>query len=198
MVLASGSSRQQRAEWQRAHLIDSALEVFAEKGFDGATVKDLSKAAGVSEGLMYHYFRSKEDLLRVILEQRFFLPELSAIISSDPRRTAREVLTEVVHRFAAVFRKHQLFVRLMVREAPTNAQIAARLAQARREGTRIVSQYLESRVQIGELRPHDSEAVARLLLFAAISPYLISVDEDSEPSFLSSAVEIVLQGISTS
>jgi TetR/AcrR family transcriptional regulator, cholesterol catabolism regulator len=61
--------RRQRAEARRVQLIDTALEVFAAKGFDAATVKDLSEAAGVAEGLLYHYFRSKEDLLRAALER---------------------------------------------------------------------------------------------------------------------------------
>ena len=50
-------NRRQQAEQRRAQLIDTALGVFAEKGVEGTTVKDLSEAAGVAQGLLYHYFR---------------------------------------------------------------------------------------------------------------------------------------------
>ena len=43
--------------------MDAALEVFGERGFDGATVNEIAKKAEVSNGLMYNYFVSKEDLV---------------------------------------------------------------------------------------------------------------------------------------
>jgi AcrR family transcriptional regulator len=44
-------------------LREAALALFAEKGFAGTSVQDIVDAAGVTKGGMYHYFRSKEDLL---------------------------------------------------------------------------------------------------------------------------------------
>src|SRR6266542_2185072 len=96
--------RRRQAEERRVQLIDTALCVFAEKGVEGATVKDLSEAAGVAQGLLYHYFRSKEDLLRAALERHYFLPDLRRIASPDRDRPATEVLVEVAERFAAVLR----------------------------------------------------------------------------------------------
>ncbi len=47
-------------------LIEVALELFAEKGFERTSVQDLVGAAGVTKGAMYHYFSSKDDLLHEI------------------------------------------------------------------------------------------------------------------------------------
>ncbi|OLR92263.1 TetR family transcriptional regulator [Actinokineospora bangkokensis] len=47
-------------------LVDVARVLFAEKGFEGTSVADVVAAAGVAKGAMYHYFRSKDDLLREI------------------------------------------------------------------------------------------------------------------------------------
>jgi AcrR family transcriptional regulator len=44
-------------------LLDQARKLFAEKGFDRTSVQDIVAAAGVTKGAMYHYFRSKDDLL---------------------------------------------------------------------------------------------------------------------------------------
>jgi AcrR family transcriptional regulator len=46
----------------RARIRDAALRMFAERGIDGATVRDIAKAAGVSAGLVRHHFGSKEAL----------------------------------------------------------------------------------------------------------------------------------------
>jgi len=52
----------------RARLIDSARYLFWERGFAGTTMADLLAHAGVNSGSFYHFFESKEDLLRAVLE----------------------------------------------------------------------------------------------------------------------------------
>jgi AcrR family transcriptional regulator len=46
----------------RARIRDAALRLFAERGIEGATIRDIARAAGVSGGLVRHHFGSKEDL----------------------------------------------------------------------------------------------------------------------------------------
>ncbi len=58
------------AEDRRNQILEAALNVFAEKGFKGATNQDIADKAGISPGLIYRYFKSKEDLLFSILEAR--------------------------------------------------------------------------------------------------------------------------------
>src|ERR1700682_4525653 len=126
-------SRRRQAEERRAQLLATALDVFAAKGLDGATVKDLSDAAGVAQGLLYHYFRSKEELLHAVLEQHYFLPELRRSAGADRDRPAAEVLLDMARGFARMLDQKRSFVQLMVREAPSNPAVAERLDRARGE-----------------------------------------------------------------
>lgn len=48
-------------------IMDTALEMFAENGYDSSSISKIAKKAGVSKGLMYNYFESKEDLLTSIM-----------------------------------------------------------------------------------------------------------------------------------
>src|ERR1700675_1554228 len=57
-------------EDRRDQIIDAAMQVFAQKGFIRATNKDIAREAGITPGLIYYYFESKEALLRAILEAR--------------------------------------------------------------------------------------------------------------------------------
>jgi AcrR family transcriptional regulator len=52
---------------RRQAILDAALKVISEKGFHGASIASIAKDAGVSKGLMYNYFKSKEDLLTAIM-----------------------------------------------------------------------------------------------------------------------------------
>jgi AcrR family transcriptional regulator len=57
------SRRERRAAARRVQIMEGAAQVFAEKGFARATTKEIADAADVSEGTIYNYFDSKEDLL---------------------------------------------------------------------------------------------------------------------------------------
>lgn len=54
---------------RRADILEAALHVFAEEGYHAASISKVSKYAGVSKGLMYNYFKSKEDLLHELLHE---------------------------------------------------------------------------------------------------------------------------------
>ena len=53
---------------RRQLILEAALDVFAEQGFEGATTKEIAARAGVTHGLIYFYFASKEDLFQATFE----------------------------------------------------------------------------------------------------------------------------------
>ncbi len=61
------SKREQLREERRQQIIDAALAVFTQKGFHAANVSDVAAQAGVSQGTIYWYFESKEELLMAAL-----------------------------------------------------------------------------------------------------------------------------------
>lgn len=58
-----------KTKTRKDRIMDAALRIFAEKGFQNATITEISKAAGVSEATIYEYFGTKEDLLFAIPEK---------------------------------------------------------------------------------------------------------------------------------
>src|SRR5512145_1390492 len=56
------------AEERKEAIVEAVRDVFAEKGFDGTTTRELAKAAGVSEALLYKHFPSKESLYAAMLD----------------------------------------------------------------------------------------------------------------------------------
>jgi AcrR family transcriptional regulator len=56
------------AEARKEAIVAAVQDVFAEKGFDGTTTRELAKAAGVSEALLYKHFPSKESLYAAMLD----------------------------------------------------------------------------------------------------------------------------------
>src|SRR5437763_12580591 len=54
---------------RRKQILDAATQVFAEKGFHRATIKDVARVAGIADGTIYTYFSSKTDVLLGILNR---------------------------------------------------------------------------------------------------------------------------------
>jgi TetR/AcrR family transcriptional regulator len=70
---------------RRGQIIDVALGLFAEKGFNGTRTRDIAEAAGISETLIFQYFRTKAELYRTSLQTLFnrhpVLPDIEKKIS---------------------------------------------------------------------------------------------------------------------
>ncbi len=68
---ATGSARETRFDRRLGEILHHATEVFCEKGYEGASMRDLSRASGVSLSGLYYYFESKERLLYLIQKDTF-------------------------------------------------------------------------------------------------------------------------------
>jgi len=84
------------AEDRRQSIVNAAREVFAQKGFDGTTTRDLAKAAGVSEALLYRHFPSKESLyaaMRGACVTPETLAEFQKVLALEPSASTLVLLT---------------------------------------------------------------------------------------------------------
>jgi AcrR family transcriptional regulator len=61
--------REEKSERSRRVLLDAALRLFSRRGYRATTVRDISEAAGVSTGNLYHHFADKEAIFRTLLEE---------------------------------------------------------------------------------------------------------------------------------
>src|SRR5215475_4275785 len=67
---------------KRRQILDAAIRVFARQGFYATRVSDIADEAGVAYGLVYHYFKSKDEVLNELFSERWSLL-LAAIEEAD-------------------------------------------------------------------------------------------------------------------
>jgi AcrR family transcriptional regulator len=112
------TSRAQQRTATRERIVQAALEAFAEKGFHGASTRDIAQRAGTNQGLITYHFRTKDELWRAAADRIFTMlrnslgERLAALESEQPQERAREAIRAYV-RFAAA---HPELFRLMVDE----------------------------------------------------------------------------------
>jgi AcrR family transcriptional regulator len=105
MPRSKEQSEQVRAV-SRAQILSTARRLFAEHGYDACRVSDIAREAGMSQGNVYWYFSSKEELLSAILADGFeTLTALMAEVAAQPG-TSTEKLDDLINRFI-VFGRQQ-------------------------------------------------------------------------------------------
>jgi AcrR family transcriptional regulator len=84
-------------------ILDAAITVFARKGYYGARVSDIAREAGIAYGLVYHYFKNKEDLLISIFKTRWeeLISAIRDTIHSmdDPEEMIKRVISFLFHSY---------------------------------------------------------------------------------------------------
>jgi AcrR family transcriptional regulator len=118
------------AEERRAAIRDSALEVFARRGYHAASIDDIARDAGVSKALIYEHFASKQELYAELLEHHageLFERLAAAIAEAGPGGAER--LRVGVDAFYAFVEEHRVAWRMIFREAtdPDVAQLLDRI-----------------------------------------------------------------------
>jgi AcrR family transcriptional regulator len=191
-------------------LLDAALAVFVEKGFDAARTDEIAARAGASKGTLYLYFRGKEDLLKTLIEQRFSLriavPEHEAL--ADDRSShdlLRSTLTEWSAALADV-RAGGIF-KLVFAEAhgfPALAQFWQR--DVIEPSRRMISALVMRGIARGEFRRVNPDLVAHSLVLPmfmvcmhrhAINPLAPGDSLLNNPALFIEHFELVLEGLAS-
>jgi AcrR family transcriptional regulator len=95
----------------RARIMEAALELFARDGYERTSVKTIARAAGISQGLLYNYFESKDALLRALFEASMEDVGASfAAADAEPDPTRR--IERLVRGAFEIVRQNQAFWRL--------------------------------------------------------------------------------------
>src|SRR5687768_17970786 len=167
--------RETEFEGRRQRIIDGALHVFAEKGYEEATNKEIAAAAGInSPGLIYHYFKDKEDLFRQVVEKRIPLMQLLSHPDELEGDSPRQLLTKIGEAYLRILEDRDAVnaFRLIIGEAarrPHVAQIFNELGPNRIFG--FLAEYFQKLMDSGIFRKADPAMAARFFF----SPFIVFV-----------------------
>jgi AcrR family transcriptional regulator len=133
---------------RRAQILQAAAAVFAEKGFDAATIRDVARAAGVAEGSIYLYFKNKQDLL-VHLPRQFIQPPVESLraasMSATAAPTPEELLSAIVRNIAQVVLQNRELIRVFFTSLPTMDE--ATRAEYLQEGPGYALEFLQEYIR---------------------------------------------------
>lgn len=164
-----------RKEDRPAEIAEAALAVFSTKGYDAARVDDVARRAGVSKGLLYLYFRTKEELFKAVI-RKFISPRVEALENAvrDSELSAEAFLRGPFLDFAKQIPKSpaRVLVRLIVAEGPKHPDLVAFYwDNVVSHGLYAIRALIARGVKNGEFRESALDEFPQLL----IAPVLVSV-----------------------
>jgi TetR/AcrR family fatty acid metabolism transcriptional regulator len=161
---------------KRALILDAAIKVFADKGYHGSRVSDIAGEAGIAYGLVYHYFKNKEEILATIFEERWsgFIEAVNDI-ASGPTATA-DKLVSVAALILNAYRVRPDWVKVLVLEIQRSSRFSEP-GQLRAVGRLFdaVARILRAGQERGELRDDLDPGVACYVFVGALDLVITSL-----------------------
>ncbi|MGW4061374.1 TetR/AcrR family transcriptional regulator [Amycolatopsis sp. NPDC004747] len=177
--------RRGRPGYDLESLLQVAVKLFNERGYDGTSMEDLSRKLGITKSAIYHHVPSKEELLRLAVDRA--LDGLFEVAASTGRLDGRAIdrLEHLVRGSVLVLADRLPFVTLLLRVRGNTKVERAALAR-RREFDRLVTDLVKQAEAEGDVRPDVDPAVTARLVFGMVN----SLIEWYKPRRGSSAAEV--------
>ena len=169
--------RQGQASARRRQILDAARKLFARNGFHATSIRDVHREVGVSDGLLYHYFPSKIDLLHAVLEEAFAHMAHKRLAADVPPGTpVPQILVESARRVWQRWTSMEDVMRILL----SHHQVLTEAGDFSLAATFVRSQggladLLAARIRAGEMRPMDPVLAARQFINQLLGLYVFQV-----------------------
>lgn len=189
------------SEDKRKRILDAAIRVFAEHGYHGSRVADIAEDAGVAHGLLYHYFASKDDVLKTIFVENWgqLLRRFKAVEETD--EPAEEKLAGMAKILLRTWRNDPALVTVMVREVARSQHIQGQVVEVG-EAFAIIQRVIEEGQAAGSLRSDIDPRIASWVIYGGLEEVLtgwvlgqLPDSEDDVARAERVAVELALRGL---
>ncbi len=191
-----------KTKGRKDRIMEAALRIFAEKGFQNATIAEISKGAGVSEATIYEYFGTKEDLL-------FAIPEK---ISNESNKELERVLPfiagvegqmrAIICSYVQLYQSNPHYSALVLLQLMANRRFRQTTAHGViRESAHRLLDCIREGIRNGTFKEDSNPYLIRSILMGTIEHLFIHWHMQGRPAetkimeFLDPFIEIVLNGI---
>jgi len=145
--------RQRRAAETRVKLFRCALQLFAERGFSGVTVEDITEAADVGKGTFFNYFESKDHVLGVMAEIQLGKVAEALALAQNGKRSIQSVLHHLFLRAAEEPGRSPDLARALISSFLASQGVRDLIARNMQEGRKMIAAVVAAGQKRGEIDP---------------------------------------------
>ena len=190
-------------EDKRRQLLDAAVRVFARKGFHASRVGDIAEEAGVAHGLLYHYFKSKDQVLDAVFQENWsiLVARIESVEETD------EPAGDQLRHIAAIVPRTWLYlpdvVRVVIQEFGRSPELAERIGELTLP-IDAIERVITRGVERGEFRQDIDPGFAATVVYGSIDELLtgwvlgrLPSGEDDVAAAEQTLCEVILLGLQT-
>jgi len=188
-------------EDKRQQLLGAAVRVFARKGFHASRVGDIAEEAGVAHGLLYHYFKSKDQVLEAVFHENWsiLVARIESVEETD------EPAADQIRHIAAIVLRTWLHlpdvVRVVIQEFGRSPELGERISELTLP-IDALQRVIARGIERGEFRKDIDPAFAATVVYGSIDELLtawvlgrLPSDEEAVARAEQTLVEVILLGL---
>lgn len=161
-------------------IIETSTQLFIEKGYEQTSIQDILDALSLSKGGLYHHFKSKEEILEVVMHKRaqYISEALNEIILNTKAKNAKEKLKKILHYLSADTETHLLDT-VLTSQVKNPYFVVNGLQTCVKQDAPIIRKLIESGIEDGSLQITQPELCAEIFLLLLnfwINPVLFARD----------------------
>jgi TetR/AcrR family transcriptional regulator, fatty acid metabolism regulator protein len=196
--------RTSAVEDKRQQLLGAAVRVFARKGFHASRVGDIAEEAGVAHGLLYHYFKSKDQVLEAVFHENWsiLIARIESVEETD------EPAADQIRHIAAIVLRTWLHlpdvVRVVIQEFGRSPELGERIGELTLP-IDALQRVIARGIERGEFRKDIDPAFAATVVYGSIDELLtawvlgrLPSDEEAVARAEQTLVEVILLGLKDS
>ncbi|MCL4394830.1 MAG: TetR/AcrR family transcriptional regulator [Chloroflexi bacterium] len=164
-TVAAGATNAPGAYGKDEEIFSHAVRIFKEKGYHATSVQDIADAVGLQKGSLYHYIRSKDELLFRIFERSTgaLTRDLEAIVAS--RRSPRDKLSDAIAaHLTALCEQLDIYTVYLSERRALGARNNSKVRAEGERHARLIEQIIQEGVAQGEWRAVDSRMAALAII----------------------------------
>ena len=200
-MLGTLTERSNGSEDKRRLILEAAVRVFARKGYHTCRVGDIAEEAGVAHGLLYHYFRSKDEVLECIFKETWSDIIAAAQMVEETDEPARDRLSGIAKILLRAWRRDPDLVRVVVREIVRSPDLQKRMPEIN-ESFDAIERIVARGQEDGEFRADVDARLVSFVFYGALEEILtgwvlgtLPEGEDELAAAERTVVEIVCGGL---
>jgi len=177
---------------KKAHIVNVAIELFAQNGFEGTSMRDLSNAAGVNIAMINYYFGTKEKLFETIVESRsnMFRERLEEIYNNKKLSYLQKIEKYIDFQVEKILEKRH-FHKVIHSEVMLNKrpELNAAIGNIFKRNMTTIKTIIEEGCKSGEFKKVDAGLVVAsihgtvntVFLSSTMCKLILTVDENTDP-----------------
>ncbi|HET7658200.1 MAG TPA: TetR/AcrR family transcriptional regulator [Bacillales bacterium] len=150
-------------------IIDAAVIVIAENGFDQAQISKIARQAGVADGTIYLYFKNKEDLLISLFREKMgqFIEHIENEIA-EKQSVEEKMLTLIDMHFKQLSADYRLAIVTQLELRQSNKGLRAKIGEVLKRYLAVIDDILEKGIEQGVFHPDLDVRIARQMIFGTL------------------------------